>query len=117
MTEIVNIGGEDRQVNLGRNALREFEKITGKSILNPGSLVSYEATQVLWFVGLKWGQYKVGSGIEPSPKFQTDAGVKPLTLEIVGEWLDNENGLDAKIFDIFNKSFPKKADAAEKAAE
>lgn len=55
----------------GQHAYRDFEKMTGLSLLMPkagDSFATYEAMHAVVFVGLKWGLYK-GDGVEPKPKF------------------------------------------------
>lgn len=114
--ERVEIGGQSRPVLFGRNALVEFEKIAGFSLLDESKtemLQSFAAMQALVFVGLKWGLYKA-NGIEPNPNF---------TILHVGDWLDEdtlgENGPTARILKIFTESMPgsKKGKAGESPAE
>jgi hypothetical protein len=111
MTQNIEIGGKSRPINLGRNALRDFEKITGKSILNGSSLMTFEAIQVLFYCGLKWGLYK-GDGKEPDPEFN---------LIQIGDWLDEETqkdvNLNTKIFDLLTDALPKKEEAVAEAAK
>ncbi len=95
VNKIIEIGGEERPINFGRNALCEFEKITGISILKGAgsdSLYTFDTIRALAFVGLKWGLYK-GDGNEPKPSF---------TLFMVGEWFDD----DANYSKIFTDSIP-----------
>lgn len=105
----VNIGGEDRPVNFGRNAQAEIEAITGISILDPkktnavGS-VSFTYIRAMAYAGLKWGLYKPLVGLEPKPSF---------TLFQVGDWLEEDNlGSDGpmqQLIEIFRESMPTKS--------
>jgi len=112
MTELIEIGGEERPVNFGRNACAEYEELTGRSLLSAeNGIGTFAGIRALVFVGLKWGLYK-GDGITPKPKFN---------LLTVGDWLDEDSGDDngptSKILKIFVASFPKSknAGAAEAA--
>lgn len=109
----VEIGGELRPVNFGRNALVEFEELTGFSLMDgTSSLTSFKAMRALVYVGLKWGLYK-SDGKEPKPRF---------TILEVGDWLgDDYMGPDsatAKVMKIFIDSMPKakNVEAAANAA-
>jgi hypothetical protein len=106
MTEMVEIGGEERPVNFGRNALAEYEEITGLSLLSVESgLGTFKGLRALVFVGLKWGLYK-SDGIVPKPKFN---------LMTVGDWLDDDSmgadGPTAQILKSFSEAFPKPKNA------
>lgn len=102
MNQLVLIGGEERPINFGRNALGEYEKITGESLLDLELLqriVSHVGFRAIAYSALKWGLYDPERGVEPSPKF---------TIFQVGDWLDEDqrNGNKAltKIMDVFREA-------------
>lgn len=113
MTEFFLFGGEERPVMFGQHAYREFEKMTGISLLIPkvtDNMGTYEAMHAIVYVGLKWGMYK-SDGIEPKPKF---------TLIQVGDWCAANDEVTAKIVSKFQESYladrTKKAGAGENPA-
>jgi hypothetical protein len=106
MNKLVNIGGKSRPVNFGRNALIEFEKLTGIKLLSGKTdfFQTAESYRAFAFAGLKWGLYDPSKGLEPNPKF---------TLFQVGDWLQDEPNAIIEMFAIFADSMPK----AEKKSE
>ena len=83
----INLGGKNRPIRYSHRALRMLAgELGAKSFQDLAAKVADIGIQdipFLTFVGLKEGARKVG---EPFPE----------TLEIVGEWLDDE---DANIFE------------------
>ena len=55
VNNLVEIGGQKRPVNFGRNALVEFEKLTGVKIFKGEDWFdSLEKNRAFVYVGLKW---------------------------------------------------------------
>lgn len=98
MVKVYHFGGEERPVMFGQHAYRDFEKITGLSLLAPkpgDSFGTYEAMHAIVFVGLKWGLYK-GDGWEPKPKF---------TLIHVTDWCMADDKVTGEIIGQFQESY------------
>ncbi len=102
----VNIGGEDRPVSFSRNAIIEFEKITGINWLAKGKdfIFKAETYRALAYAGLKWGLYSPQKGIEPKPSF---------TLFQVGDWIQDNEPAMFEILQIFINSLPKEEKKSE----
>lgn len=106
----VNIGGQDRPVLFSRNAIIEFEKITGINWLSKGGefIFKVETYRALAYVGLKWGLYSPKKGTEPKPDF---------TLFQVGDWIEKEENAAMEILKIFSDSMPKDEKKSEVSPE
>lgn len=116
LNKIIDIGGEERPLNFGRNAHADLEQLTGISVLEKfkASLISpasFTYIRAMAYVGLKWGLYDSTKGTEPKPKF---------TLFQVGDWLENDDlgpdGPMGKIVDFFKESMPKSKNAGAEAS-
>jgi len=96
----INIGGEERPINFGRNAMIEFEKLTGQKLLSGSKnwFESAESWTALMYSGLKWGLYNPNKGQEPKP---------PFTLFQVNDWIEQRIESLQDMWAIFNNSFPK----------
>lgn len=106
---VVNIGGEERPVLFSRNAIIEFEKITGINWLAKGNdyIFKAETYRALAFVGLKWGLYSPQKGVEPKPSF---------TLFQVGDWIQENEPAMIEILNVFISSLPKYEKKSEASA-
>jgi len=108
LNTLIEIGGQERPVNFGRNAQAEIEALTGVSVLEfkkaSLSTLSFTYMRAMAYAGLKWGLYDPERGIEPKPKF---------TLFQVGDWMENDDlgkeGPMAKITEAFVASLPLKS--------
>ena len=91
----VKIGKENRPVCFGWNALAEYEKLTGQSLLQFSNRegLSVGNTIKLVYVGLLYGAKK-------------DEVKADFTIEDVGDWLTDNPTVVAEIIDVFVKSMP-----------
>jgi hypothetical protein len=107
---LIDIGGNHRPLNFGRNAMVEFEKLTGIGIYSRKfTFENVEVWRALVYVGLKWGLYK-RDGQEPRPSF---------TLLTVGDWIDehpNQAKLFVQIIDAWKESQPKSEEPKNESA-
>ena len=102
MNRTFHIGNKDRPVNFGRNALMEFERITGRSLMGRIENGVYQAPDLtdifanidrcvrVAYCGLKWGLYNKDIGSEPVPDF---------TLQQVADWTQEEEPVFTKILE------------------
>jgi hypothetical protein len=106
VNKLIEIGGQKRPVNLGRNALIEFEKLCGIKLLSGRKdwFETAESYRALAFAALKWGLYNPAKGNEPNPSF---------TLFQVGDWLQDRPEAVAELLDFLVESMPQ----AEKKSE
>jgi hypothetical protein len=98
MKQLVFIGGQERPVLFGRNALSDIEKVLGGSLLDgTAKIESVGGVIAVVYSGLKWGLYKEETGIEPKPKF---------TLVTVGDWCEDMSADSPvkKIMEMFLES-------------
>lgn len=107
--KLINIGGEDRPVNFGRNFWGEVEDITEESL----SLIlrnwqykigSFKFQTAITFSALKWGLYDPKKGNEPNPSF---------TMFQVADWIEVDLSVMAKVWEALGDSMPKKENAQE----
>lgn len=110
MNKNFTIGGQVRPVNFGRNAIREFERLTGLSFLGTASVQNIfsnvDRCVKLVFCGLKWGLYDKQTGHEPIPNF---------TENMVSDWSEAEEEAFWQILMFFVES--NKVDAPGSSAE
>jgi hypothetical protein len=91
MIKEINIGGQQRPVRFGFNALAEFCKLTGVKIGNIdalGSNMDFGHIRALVYCGLKDGARKAGVNFNA-------------TVEDVGDWMDESKEAIAEAFDEF----------------
>lgn len=94
------IGGKERPISFGRNALIEFEKTSGVKLMsgNRNWFESAESWTALMYAGLKWGLYDSAKGKEPKPDF---------TIHQVNDWIEERIECLSDMWEIFNASMPK----------
>lgn len=105
MTEIVVIKGVEYPVAFPTGAIREFEEVTGTSVLNSRGqekIGSIGGIVALCWIGLKWGTYKF-DGVAPKSKLTQ----LQLTDMLPMEEFSNPDGPVAKIMKVFFDSMPK----------
>jgi len=91
----VRINKKDRPVCFGWNALAEYERLSGKSLLKfvETEGLSIGNTLQLVYVGLLYGAKK-------------DKQEITFTIEDVGNWLDDSPEVIGEVITIFTKSMP-----------
>jgi hypothetical protein len=104
----INIGGEERPVNFGRNFWGEVESLMDESLSSilknwNDRIGSFRFQSAVTFSALKWGLYDPTKGNEPNVKF---------TLFQVGDWIEKDPfTIMAKVFEALSDSMPKKESA------
>lgn len=104
--QLINIGGENRPVNFGRNFWSEVELLTGKPVtqlLDIKELTSIRNQIAIAFSALKWGLYDPKTGNEPDTKF---------TKNQVGDWIDEKPESMQDFYRYLTDSLPKKKEGA-----
>jgi hypothetical protein len=102
MNGLIEIGGEKRAVNFGRNFWSEVEGLTGKTvgeILAIKELTSIKNQTAIAFSSLKWGLYEPKTGTEPNPKF---------TMYQVADWIDEKPEVMSEFYKHLTESLPTK---------
>jgi|SRR6185295_16521712 len=99
---LIEIGGEKRPVNFGRNFWSEVEQITNKSVgelIEIKELTSIRNQVAIAFSSLKWGEYDPQKGNEPNVKF---------TKFQVADWIDNNPDVMGEFYKLLIGSMPAK---------
>lgn len=107
LNKFINIGGEDRPVNFGRNFWNDVEVFTGKNISKiladyQNELTSHRNGTAIVYSALKWGLYDTKKGLEPKPSF---------TIFQVGDWLDDRPEAQSEIYSLLIESMPSSKNA------
>ena len=91
----IKINNKDRPVRFGWNALAEYERLTGMSLLQLVDMKNMGAdkTLKLVYIGLLFGAKKEGDPVD-------------FTVEDVGDWLDDNENIIPDTINIFIKSMP-----------
>lgn len=100
MTHIIEIGERKHPIRFGFNALREFSRMTGTTLAQLESLgddMTLDQAITLMFCGFKDGARK-----EKTP-FRYD-------VADVADWIDEDEMLIEKAFDIFKQQFANKTE-------
>ena len=106
---LIEIGGEKRPVNFGRNFWAEVETLSGKTTSDifknfASEIGSFKSQVIITYSALKWGLYDDDKGTEPNPKF---------TQYKVAGWIDANPDVMDEVLKALTISLPTKKKVEE----